>query len=110
MTSEYTNNFVNFFLCPLSFTPESVRWLLKKGRVIEARDALSKVARLNGRKMPDEALQLPNDEKIERLGDFRDLFMSARMVHRTLGSWIMWYVCLLACLCVSVCLFLCLLA
>ncbi|XP_022805229.1 solute carrier family 22 member 15-like [Stylophora pistillata] len=73
------------------FTPESIRWLLKKGRVTEARDILSKVARVNGKSMPGEALHLPNDEKIERLGDFRDLFMSVGMVHRTLASWLMWF-------------------
>ena len=73
-----------------SFTPESIRWLLKKGRMTEARDILSKVAKVNGKYMPEEALHLPNDEKIERLGDFPDLFMSAGMVHRTLASWLMW--------------------
>lgn len=57
---------------------------------MEARDILSKVARVNGKSMPGEALLLPNDENIERLGDFRDLFMSAGMVHRTLASWLMW--------------------
>ena len=71
-------------------TPESVRWLLKKGRVSEARDVLRKVARLNGKTMPDEALLLPNDEKVERLGDLRDLFISATMTHKTFASWLMW--------------------
>lgn len=73
-----------------SFTPESVRWLLKKGRVSEAREVLGKVARLNGKEMPDEALLLPNDEKVERLGDHCDLFITARMTHKTLASWLMW--------------------
>ncbi|KAJ7383543.1 hypothetical protein OS493_027206 [Desmophyllum pertusum] len=73
------------------FVPESVRWLLKKGRVTEARETLSKVARLNGKEMPDATLQLPNDEKMERLGDFRDLFISAKMAHKTLASWLMWF-------------------
>lgn len=73
-----------------SFIPESVRWLLKKGRETDAREVLSKVARLNGKTMPDAALQLPNDEKMERLGDFRDLFSSPKMIHKTLASWLMW--------------------
>lgn len=73
------------------FTPESVRWLLKKGRVSEAREVLRKVARLNGKDMPDEALLLPNDEKVERLGDLRDLFISVKMTHKTLASWLMWF-------------------
>ena len=73
-----------------SFTPESVRWLLKKGRVSEAREVLRKVARLNNKHMPVEPLLLPNDEKVERLGDFRDLFISVKMIHKTLASWLMW--------------------
>nr|XP_058946475.1 solute carrier family 22 member 15-like [Pocillopora verrucosa] len=72
------------------FTPESIRWLLKKGRETEARDILSKVAKVNGKSMPEEALHLPKDERI-RLGDFPDLFMSDGMIHRTLGSWLMWF-------------------
>jgi len=70
------------------FIPESVRWLLKKGRQTEAREILSKVARLNGKEMPSEKLCLP---KRERLGDFRDLFSSVKMAHKTLGVWFMWF-------------------
>lgn len=75
------------FLLSRSFVPESVRWLLKKGRVVDARETLSKVARLNGKEMPDEELCLPKEE---RLGDFRDLFYSLKMAHRTLVMWFMW--------------------
>jgi len=70
-----------------SFTPESVRWLLKKGLVSEAKEILSNVARINDKEMPKEELDLPKEE---RLGDFRDLFSSLKMVHKTLGSWFMW--------------------
>ena len=70
-----------------SITHESVRWLLKKGRVSEAKEILSKVARINGTEMPKEELELPKEE---RLGDFRDLFSSLKMVHKTLGSWFLW--------------------
>ncbi|XP_078344443.1 solute carrier family 22 member 15-like [Oculina patagonica] len=73
------------------FTPESVRWFLKKGRVADAREALSKVARVNGKEMPDAELKLPKDETKERLGDIRDLFSSAKMTHKTLASWLMWF-------------------
>ena len=51
---------------------------------------LRKVAKVNGKEMPDAALKLPNDEKKERLGDFRDLFSSRKMTHKTLLSWLMW--------------------
>jgi len=70
-----------------SFIPESVRWLLKKGRQAEAREILSKVARLHGKEMPREKLFLPKEE---RLGDFRDLFSSLKMAHKTLAVWFMW--------------------
>lgn len=56
----------------------------------DARKALSKVAKVNGKEMPDAALKLPNDEKKERLGDIRDLFSSRKMTHKTLASWLMW--------------------
>ena len=51
---------------------------------------LCEVARVNGKKMPDVILKLPKDEKKERLGDFRDLFSSAKLTHKTLASWFMW--------------------
>lgn len=70
------------------FTPESIRWLLKKGRVSEAKTILSKIARINGNEMPKDELML---SKEERLGDFRDLFSSGKMVHKTLGSWFIWF-------------------
>ena len=70
-----------------SITPESVRWLLKKGREAEARETLSKVAKINRKQMPEESLALPKQEK---LGEFRDLFASMKMVHKTLGSWFIW--------------------
>ena len=76
-----------FFLWLHSLIPESVRWLLKKGRQTEAREILSKVARVNGKEMPREMLCLPKEE---RLGDLRDLFSSFKMAHKTLGIWYMW--------------------
>lgn len=70
------------------FIPESVRWLLKKGRYTEAKETLAKVASLNGTEMPDEPIYLPKEE---RLGDIRDLFSSLKMAHKTLGCWFMWF-------------------
>lgn len=58
----------------------------------EAREILSNVAKLNGKEMPEEEFYLASDEQNERLGDFRDLFKSPRLIHKTLGSWLMWYV------------------
>ncbi|KAM7440832.1 hypothetical protein ABFA07_010066 [Porites harrisoni] len=69
------------------FIPESVRWLLKKGRQSEARTILAKVARLNKKEMPAVELKMPKEET---LGDLRDLFSSRKMAHRTLVSWLIW--------------------
>ncbi|KAJ7383547.1 hypothetical protein OS493_027210 [Desmophyllum pertusum] len=77
-----------FFVAGWLFIPESVRWLLKKGREAEATEVLRKVARKNGKEMPNEALCMPKEE---RLGDFRDLFSSRKMAHKTLGTWLMWF-------------------
>ena len=77
-------------LSPFSFIPESVRWLLKKGREDQARVILCKVAEVNGKEMPTESLELSQEEQNERLGDFRDLFVSRKMIHKTLCSWLMW--------------------
>ena len=83
-----TNNLLLLLLFLFrSITPESVRWLLKKNRVSEAKKVLSKVARINGKEMPKEELELPKEE---RLGDFRDLFSSRLLVQKTLGSWFIW--------------------
>ncbi|XP_020612387.1 organic cation/carnitine transporter 4-like [Orbicella faveolata] len=58
------SNLSMFLLFPHSLTPESIRWFLKKGRMTEARESLSKVARVNGKKMPDAALKLIGRRKI----------------------------------------------
>ncbi|XP_058972157.2 solute carrier family 22 member 15 [Pocillopora verrucosa] len=80
-----------FFTAGYFFIPESVRWLLKKGREDQARVILRKVAELNGKEMPTESLELSQEEQNERLGDFRDLFVSRKMIHKTLCSWLMWF-------------------
>lgn len=41
--------------------------------------------------MPTGSLELSQEELNERLGDFRDLFVSRKMIHKTLGSWLMWF-------------------
>ena len=76
-----------YLIFSYSFIPESVRWLLKKGRQSEARTILAKVARLNKKEMPEVELKVPKEET---LGDLRDLFSSRKMAHRTLVSWLIW--------------------
>ena len=71
----------------LSYSPESVRWYLVKGRTEKAEEVLQKVAKFNKKPIPEEPLK--NYEK-QRLGDVRDLFKSRSMTHKTLVSWYCW--------------------
>ncbi|KAL9962625.1 hypothetical protein ACROYT_G031745 [Oculina patagonica] len=48
-----------FILAFWKFVPESVRWLLVKGRTEEAREILEKVAKVNKKEMPNEELRVP---------------------------------------------------
>ncbi|KAK3748637.1 hypothetical protein QZH41_004513 [Actinostola sp. cb2023] len=78
------------------FTPESLRWLLMKGKTAEANKTLKEAARVNGKVITDEelvALKKDNGEEKARLGDIRDLFASRVMVYRTLISWYCWGTC-----------------
>ena len=72
----------------VSLTPESVRWLMLKGKVEEAKAIFRKMAKVNKRIMPDEELQVPDDS--DRLGDARDLFRTRKMGQTTLLSWYCW--------------------
>ncbi|KAL9979757.1 hypothetical protein ACROYT_G017467 [Oculina patagonica] len=71
-------------------TPESVRWLMVRGKVEEAKEIFRKMARVNKRSMPDEDLQVPQND--DRLGDVRDLFATRKMAKTTLLSWYCWFV------------------
>ncbi|PFX33207.1 Solute carrier family 22 member 5 [Stylophora pistillata] len=73
------------------FTPESSRYLLLKGKVTETEQILRRIATTNKKTYPDEPLVNPNAEgKVQDLGDFRDLFRTKKMLHRTL---VCWYAC-----------------
>lgn len=69
-------------------TPESVRWLMIRGKIEEAKEIFRKMAKVNKRTMPDGELQVPDDD--DRLGDVRDLFATRKMVQKTLLSWYCW--------------------
>ena len=49
----------NVLLLPQRFIPESVRWLLVKGKKEKAREILSNVAKVNKKEMPSEELRVP---------------------------------------------------
>ncbi|XP_078376214.1 organic cation transporter protein-like [Oculina patagonica] len=75
------------------FTPESSRYLLLKGKVTETEKILRQIATTNKKEYPEEPLLDLNAEgKVQALGDFRDLFRTKRMLHRTLVSWYAWFV------------------
>lgn len=71
-------------------TPESVRWLMIKGKTEEAKDVFRKMAKVNKTIMPEVDLKPPEDD--QRLGDVRDLFATRKMVKKTLLSWYCWFV------------------
>ena len=80
--------FICLFLFVVSLTPESVRWLMIKGKTEEAKDVFRKMAKVNKTIMPEVDLKPPEDD--QRLGDVRDLFATRKMVKKTLLSWYCW--------------------
>lgn len=73
--------------------PESVRWLLTHGKKDEAEKLLKQVAKVNKKKIPDEGLVLPADQKsVQREAGFMDLFGTRAMTKKTVISWISWFV------------------
>ena len=75
-----------------SFTPESLRWLLVKGKMEEAENLYRKIARINGKELPEEGLEIDTgiDENKSRLGDLRDLFKTKSLMKTTLISCFCW--------------------
>lgn len=71
-------------------TPESVRWLMIKGKTEEAKEIFRKIAKVNKMPMSDMDLKPPEDD--QRLGDVRELFATRKMVQKTLLSWYCWFV------------------
>ena len=74
-----------------SLTPESLRWLLVKGKMEEAEKLYGRIARMNGKTLPVEGLEIDTATDTQtRLGDFRDLFKTRRLTKTTLISWFCW--------------------
>ena len=105
-SSIYTNNKNNAFSCKTviyfnsassqflflsdSLTPESLRWLLVKGKMKEAEKLYRKIARVNGKELPEEELEIDTVIDAKRLGDFRDLFKTKVLTKTTLISCFCW--------------------
>jgi len=61
--------------------------------MVEAEKLYRKIARINGKELPEEGLEIDtgNDAK-QRLGDFRDLFKTKSLTKTTLISCFCWFV------------------
>ena len=59
--------------------------------MVEAEKLYRKIARINGKELPEEGLEIDtgNDTK-QRLGDFRDLFKTKYLTKTTLISCFCW--------------------
>lgn len=88
MTGPFFFTLVLIFLYVDSLTPESVRWLMIKGKTEEAKEIFRKIAKVNKMPMSDMDLKPPEDD--QRLGDVRELFATRKMVQKTLLSWYCW--------------------
>lgn len=74
-------------------SPESLRWLLVKGKMEEAEKLYRKIARINRKQLPMEGLEIDTGtDKETRLGDVRDLFKTRSLAKTTLISWFCWFV------------------
>ena len=51
---------------------------------------MRKIAQTNKKEYHTEPLSDPTEQGKQNLGDFRDLFRTKRMIHRTLVSWYSW--------------------
>lgn len=76
------------FLCD-RITPESLRWLIVKGKTKEATNLCSRIARVNGKNISMEEIKL-EEIREERMGDIRDLFVSRKMAIKTVITWYCW--------------------
>ncbi|XP_058952863.1 organic cation transporter protein [Pocillopora verrucosa] len=71
-------------------TPESLRWLIVKGKTKEATNLCSRIARVNGKNISMEEIKL-EEIREERMGDIRDLFVSRKMAIKTVITWYCWF-------------------
>jgi len=73
------------------WSPESLRWLLVKGKMEEAEELYRKISRINGQELPEKSLEIDSIEVTQtRLGNFRDLFKTRTLAKTTLISWLCW--------------------
>lgn len=90
---------VVLFAAYLCILPESIRWLLSKGREEEAKEIIKKVAETNKVSITEdmlEDLRSPSEKQKEAVDDrkytFVDLFRPFRMLILSLNVWFNWLV------------------
>ncbi|KAF7641277.1 hypothetical protein LDENG_00286460 [Lucifuga dentata] len=72
--------------------PESVRWLMTQGRKEEVQKEVQKVARINGRRVPEDLLDNLEMEGKSRRGNMLDIFRKSYLRKRTLIMGFNWFV------------------
>nr|XP_058941384.1 organic cation transporter protein-like [Pocillopora verrucosa] len=72
-------------------SPESLRWLIVKGKTEKAVDLCKSIAHVNGKQISKEEIKFEVKHE-ERMGDIRDLFGSRDMAMKTLITGYCWFV------------------
>lgn len=70
-------------------SPESLRWLIVKGKTEKAVDLCKSIAHVNGKQILKEEIKFEVKHE-ERMGDIRDLFGSREMAMKTLITGYCW--------------------
>lgn len=86
------------FLCVI-FVPESIRWLTLKGKMKESMVVIEKIAKVNGKDIPKDALIVLTTLKTEELKQnqegkqytYLDLFRSISLVKVDVVVWFFWF-------------------
>lgn len=74
--------------------PESVRWLLAKGRIEEAQAIIRKAAKVNGKHIPEEIIQkLSIPEEQVQKEPATNIFKSTTLILRFINCCICWITC-----------------
>ncbi|XP_064620349.1 solute carrier family 22 member 15-like isoform X2 [Lineus longissimus] len=81
------------------FVPESIRWLIQKGRFDEAEKIIREMARVNKREVPDMSVlkqiakEAEKRQKEEGQYSYHDLFRTADMAKRAAVIMLCWFTC-----------------
>lgn len=86
--------FLYYFQLKCRIVPESARWLIIRGRLAEAEDILSSIARKNGIAVPKILLQVHRPLSVvgNKYGCL-DLFSNLKIAKVTIVLFYLWYVC-----------------